>query len=171
MKDGLNRQTPSKIQYNNLINKKIDDVLISTNILTNTNKDIIILDFHISRMNKEIKKKKIEPMFLKGSIGFLVLFITLAFQCLLVFYQKYGKIDFILLATSVLIFMLSISINSFLYIASAFYRDVNDQIMFRLKQIISHLEVIKLRRLHENEEKSESRGKNKFKRVLDILFS
>jgi len=164
IREGLKNDTISKKIYNKYINEKFTNSLISNKILKGTNKDLDILDFHIQKYNNVILEKQVNPFFIKGNVAFFILFITIAVQIILLFYQKYEKIDSILLSVSILILLISLSVYSIFFIISIFYKDINNKKINTLKRIVHHLEIIKLKRLHED--KTES----KLKKIIDILI-
>lgn len=175
LKEGLKARTVSKIAYHNHINDIFDNHLISEGVLIgyNIEKDIRILDFHINLSRNEIAEKEVKPLFLRGSVAFFILFITVAIQIITVFYHSYEKLDSILLAVSILIMICSIFTYSIFYMFSSFYKDFNNRKLYSLKLMICHLEIIKLKRLNTEDLEIENttEKKSKLRRIVDILLN
>lgn len=155
LKDGLKVRTLSKITYHNNRNDEYDDKLINDDILSgkDINKDIRILDFHINKAKETINEKIVQPLFLRGSVAFFIFFIGMGLQIAIVFFQFYQKLDSLFLSISILIMLVSIAIYSLFYMISSFYKDINNRKIATIKFMIKHLEIIKLKRLH-NPQKS-----------------
>lgn len=173
LKEGLKIRTTSKVMYHNDRNDKFENELINNDILTGTyvEKDIRIIDFHIKKGVDFISEREVQPLFLRGSVAFFILFITIAVQIAIVFFQYYEKLNSLFFAISVLIILFSISIYSIIYMVSSFYRDINNRKIASLKFMIKHLEIIKLKRIHMLEENDKAKKTSKIRQMIDILIN
>lgn len=174
LRESLKPYTESKRDLHNYDNAKCDAELINKGFLYHKEGDIELLDFHINNNNGYINENKKEPLFLKGSVSFFTLLISFAFQISLVVFDIYKNLDSTLFALSILIFLVFISLYALAYVIAIIYRDIKNRKIVRLKRINRHLNTIKLKRLHEKQNKVECESskdnRSKFQQIMDILF-